>query len=202
MILAGYGRERVSGTDRVVAHCGGFGGSACSGLLLGLFLCGNAVFFIRTENLVFVVYALDIPLVGIEVPGANLEEPVPERTCFKIYEPGGVKSSAPVSRLKVKVRASRAPGGPSKADYIPGIHPVSGLDVTAGKMAVECLQAVGVTDYHKVSVAANVFRYTNLSVKGGRDRGAGRIRQVYALMTAPVTVPVLRSGMRLIGAAV
>ena len=57
-------------------------------------------------------------------------------------------------------------------------------------MAVECFQAVCMTYHNKVSVATHIFRYTNLSVKGGRNRGAGRIRQVYALMTAPVTVPV------------
>ena len=87
VVLAGDGRKGVSGADSVVAHCGGLGGGACGSLLLGLFLRCYAVLFIRSENLVFVVYALDIPLVGVEIPGTDLEKPVPERAGFKINEP-------------------------------------------------------------------------------------------------------------------
>ena len=68
-------------------------------------------------------------------------------------------------------------------------------------MAVEGFKAVGVTDNHKVAVSANIVRYAHLTVKGCRNWSSGWIRQVYALVTAAVTVPEMRAGLSLVGAA-
>ena len=127
---------------------------------------------------------------------------MPKRSGFKIYEPLGVEGGAVIAGFEVKVRPGRAARGASKADNVPCIHPVSGLDVTARKMAVEGFQAIGVAYHHKVAVTSHIFGDANLAVKGCGNRSAGWIRQVYALVTAPVTVAVKRTGLHLVGAAV
>ena len=66
MILLGDSGKGVSGTYGVVFHgcglCGGAGGS----FLLGPFLRKDAVFFVGAEDLVLIVNALNVALVGLK----------------------------------------------------------------------------------------------------------------------------------------
>ena len=96
-----------------------------------LLLGRNSLFLVRAENLILVVNALDIALIGIEVPGANLQKAVTQRTVFKINEPRRIKRGAVIPCLKVKVGAGGASGRASKADDISSVDSVPRLDVSA-----------------------------------------------------------------------
>ena len=156
-VFAGDAVEGIAAADRMVTHGGSLCGGTGGGFLLGLFFGQQTVFLVGAENLVLVVYVLDIPLVGIEVPGADFQEPVTQSAGFKVNEPGGIKGGTAVARLEMQVRTGGTAGGAAQADDVSGVHPVPGLHISLGKVTVEGLQAVGVADDHQVAVSAHVI---------------------------------------------
>ena len=172
----------------MIAHGGSLCGSAGGGFLLGLFLGQQAVFLVGAENLVLVVYVLHIALVGIEIPGTDFQEAVPQRPRLKVDEPGGVESGAPVAGFKMQVGAGGTAGRAAQADDIPGAHPFSRFHVAFGQVAIEGFQAVGVAYHHQVAVTSHIVRYAHAAVKCHGNGRSRRIRKINALVPAAMTV--------------
>ena len=116
------------------------------------------------------------------------KEPVPQGARLEIDQPLRVECIALVACLEMEMRAGRSPRGASEPYFLPGIHPVARLHLALGKVAVECLEAVFVTDDHKIAVSLEILRKPDFSGKCRIDRGACLEREVNPLVPAAVAV--------------
>ena len=132
----------------------------------------------------FVFEILLVVAVWAEVLLLQNEETMAEFACLEIHKPLRIECKALISCFKMKMRSGRASGRTSETYNISSVHPVTHLNHSLGKMTMESLDAVLMTDNHNVSISAKILGHSDLSRECGIDRIAGLQRYIYTLMTA------------------
>lgn len=107
----------------------------------------------------------------------------------------GIDVVTEIADLKMEVSAVGAAGIATETDNVAGLHHLSRIDETAGKVSVVGFQTVVVADDHEVSVSAGIGRAlgdAHDAVPRGRHGSALRIAEIDASVHPFVTVAVVR----------
>ena len=107
--------------------------------------------------LCLIIKILLIIAVQAEVLLLEDKKAVTEISGLEIDEPLRIESESLISCLEMKMWSCRTSGRAAKTDNITSIHPVSFLNHSLGKMTMESLDSVLVSDNHHITVSAKIL---------------------------------------------